>query len=318
MTEGRAATFYTRYAGLYDRIATDAPFVARLRERVVDALDLGRGDVVVEMGCGTGANLPVLRDRVGRGGTVIGLDVSAGVVERARNRIRRAGWRNVHVARADATRSPLGVGGADDGTVPSEVDGVLATFVTGMLPDPAGAVDDWIRLVADTSAERAESGPVTDRADRVDRPDRMDQGDRPDRVDQGDRPDRVDQGDRPDRMDQGDRPDRTTHGRICVAGFGRSTHPVGRLANPAFGGLVRLATPPGRDGGHDRPGSPVDLLDERALAAHRRVHRRCSDVTTTRHLAGFARITAGTVGAETTGPNVDGAETTGPNAGEER
>ncbi len=236
MTEPGAAAFYTRYAELYDRIATDAPFVTGLRERIVDALDPDRGDVVVEMGCGTGANLPFLRDRVGPGGTVIGLDVSTGVLDRARARIERGGWTNVHVARADATRPPLRPG---DARAVGPVDGVLATFLTGMLDDPAGAVDDWCRLAAGSTS----SHPA---------------------------------------------------GRVCVAGFARSTHPVGRRLNPVFSGLVRLASPPGRGRATARERSPVAVLDERALAAHRRVHERCREPTTTRLLAGFARVTAGT------------------------
>ena len=248
-----AAAFYTRYAGLYDRIATDAPFVADVRARVVDTLDPDRGDVVVEMGCGTGANLPYLRERVGRGGTVIGFDVSAGAIDRARTRIDRHGWRNVHVARADATRPPLRVPADGSAVDVSDIDCVLATFLTGMLTDPAGAVDDWLRLVA-SGEESSRTGKQA--------------------------------------------------GRLCVAGFARSTHPVGRLLNPGFAAGVRLAAPPGSGGDLGRlwrqprqPGSEsaVERLDRRALEAHGRVHERCPDAHTTRLLAGFVRITAGSI-----------------------
>ncbi len=253
MTESRAARFYTRYAALYDRIASDAPLVAPLRERIVDALAPDRGAVVVEMGCGTGANLPLLRERVGSAGAVVGIDFSAGVLERARDRIARAGWENVHVARADATKPSVAPANLTRTAAPDgEVDAVLATFVTGMLDDPARAVDEWCRLV----------GGGADGDDSTD----------------------ADGG--------GSAPD---PGRICVAGFARSTHPVGRAVNPAFSGLVRLSTPPGR--GRGRPEPPVVLLDRRALAAHRRVHERCRDARTERTLAGFARITAGRVDA---------------------
>lgn len=167
MSGREAAAFYTRYADWYDRIASDTPLVGRLRERVVDALDPRRGDVVVEMGCGTGANLPLLRERVGPGGTVIGLDVSTGVLARARERIDRAGWGNVHVARADATRPPLRSGASSRATAGAtgdearDIDAVLATFLTGMLVDPAGAVDDWCRLVtADGSSDHPPAGRV--------------------------------------------------------------------------------------------------------------------------------------------------------------
>ncbi|WP_311171440.1 class I SAM-dependent methyltransferase [Halobellus ordinarius] len=128
--------FYTRYATLYDLIARRTPGVARLRAAVVDALDPGRGDVVVEMGCGTGANFPKLRERVGRGGVVVGVDVAPGPLAIARERITRAGWHNVHVVRGDAARPPI-----------ADADAVLATFLSGMLTDPAAAVDTWADLV---------------------------------------------------------------------------------------------------------------------------------------------------------------------------
>ncbi|WP_121822283.1 class I SAM-dependent methyltransferase [Halostella salina] len=137
---GRATTaqaFYGRWAALYDAIARYTPGVARLRARAADALELSPGDTVVEMGCGTGANLPYLRDRVGPGGTVVGVDFTGPVLGRARRLAERRGWDNVHVVRGDAARPP----------VVERVDGVLASFVVGMLDDPAATVDRWCDLV---------------------------------------------------------------------------------------------------------------------------------------------------------------------------
>lgn len=138
MTDGVGETqrFYSRYAQVYDWIARRTPGVAGLRERVVGALAPDEGDVVVEMGCGTGANFPHLRDRVGDAGTVVGVDFTPGVLAVARDRIEREGWENVHVVRGDATRPPV-----------RGVDAVLATFVSGMLSDPAAAVRAWASLV---------------------------------------------------------------------------------------------------------------------------------------------------------------------------
>lgn len=128
-------SFYGRWARLYDVLAT-APGVASWRRRAADALDLAPGDTVVEMGCGTGANLPHLRERVGTEGTVVGLDVTQELLARARERVERAGWSNVHLLQADATQLPI------DGPV----DAVLGTFVVGMFPDPATVVADWCGL----------------------------------------------------------------------------------------------------------------------------------------------------------------------------
>ncbi|MFB6307733.1 MAG: class I SAM-dependent methyltransferase [Haloarculaceae archaeon] len=129
-----AQSFYGRWARLYDWLAT-APVVRGWRKSAVDALDLDPGDTVVEMGCGTGANVPYLQDAVGPDGEVVGVDVTRELLDRARGRIAREGWRNVHVAQADATRPPI-----------RRADAVLATFVVGMFADPAAAVDRWCDL----------------------------------------------------------------------------------------------------------------------------------------------------------------------------
>lgn len=128
-------SFYGRYAPLYDLVAT-APGVGRLRAAAAEALDVDRGDAVVEMGCGTGANFRHLRERVGPEGRVVGVDVTPAVLARARDRA--AAWDNVAVLRGDATRPP----------VAGPVDGVLATFVVGMVPDPAATIGDWLSLLA--------------------------------------------------------------------------------------------------------------------------------------------------------------------------
>ncbi|MFD1563955.1 class I SAM-dependent methyltransferase [Haloarchaeobius amylolyticus] len=140
-TESQA--FYGRWARLYDLIARRTPGIARLRRRAAAACRLEPGDTVVEMGCGTGANLPYLRERVGPEGTVIGIDFTRPVLERARRAT--AEYDNVHVLQGDATQPPLGSDAP--AAIDGEIDAVLATFVVGMLDDPAGAVDDWCDLV---------------------------------------------------------------------------------------------------------------------------------------------------------------------------
>lgn len=129
-----AQRFYGRWARLYDLLAVATPGLARLRSRVVDELHLSPGDTVVEMGCGTGANFPHLRNRVGPEGRVVGVDFTRGMLEQARNRIDDEGWENVHIVQADAATFSLS----------DEVDAILATFVVGMLGDPYGTVDDWL------------------------------------------------------------------------------------------------------------------------------------------------------------------------------
>ncbi len=135
-SEETAQEFYGRWAGLYDLIARYTPGVPRLRARAAAACRLEAGDTVVEMGCGTGANLPYLREQVGPEGTVIGLDFTGPVIERAREATSE--YDNVYVLQADATRPPLAF---------EDADAILATFVVGMLEEPAAAVEAWCEAV---------------------------------------------------------------------------------------------------------------------------------------------------------------------------
>lgn len=130
--------FYGRWARLYDLLARYTPGLGGLRARTADALALEPGDVVVDVGCGTGATLPYLRERVGPGGTVVGLDVTGRMLARARRLVTRRGWSNVHLLQADGATAP----------VPAEsVDAVVATFVVGMFEDPGRVVDAWCDLL---------------------------------------------------------------------------------------------------------------------------------------------------------------------------
>lgn len=132
-----AQQFYGRWAGVYDGLCRYAPGLDSVRASAADALDLRPGDTVVEMGCGTGANFPHLRERVGPGGRVVGVDFTRGMLARARERIEAGGWDDVDVIQADAEE----IGFAEP------VDAVLASFVVGMFDDARGVVDGWLDLL---------------------------------------------------------------------------------------------------------------------------------------------------------------------------
>jgi len=131
-------TFYGRWAGLYDLLARYTPGIARLRRQAALGCRLEPGDTVVEMGTGTGANLPYLREQVGATGTVVGVDVTRPALEQARKNPRVAAADNVHLVQADAGRPP----------VRGPVDAVLGTFVSGMFEDPGPVVDRFCDLAA--------------------------------------------------------------------------------------------------------------------------------------------------------------------------
>ena len=71
-----------------------------LRRRVVGMLGLTPGETVLDVACGTGLSLPLLREGVGPSGRVVGVEVSPEMIGKARERVADAGWRNVTLIEA--------------------------------------------------------------------------------------------------------------------------------------------------------------------------------------------------------------------------
>lgn len=68
---------------------------------MLDQLDLAPGHRVLEIGAGTGYNAALLAELVSPGGEVVSVDLDADLVARARENLKRAGYREVTVVCAD-------------------------------------------------------------------------------------------------------------------------------------------------------------------------------------------------------------------------
>lgn len=95
---------YRRHAAGYD---ASAQRTMPLRRRVVAMLGLRPGESVLDVACGTGLSLPLLREGVGPTGRVVGVEVSPDMIRLARNRIAASGWSNVILVEAPMEEADL-------------------------------------------------------------------------------------------------------------------------------------------------------------------------------------------------------------------
>jgi SAM-dependent methyltransferase len=122
--------FAARAAGWEERFPDDGPAYAA----AVATLDLAEGASVIDAGCGTGRALPVLREAVGHGGVVVGVDLTPEMLGEAAKRGRRS---VAALVLCDLNHLPLPAGRVD------------AVFGAGMLPhlgDPAGGLAELARV----------------------------------------------------------------------------------------------------------------------------------------------------------------------------
>lgn len=116
----RVRAFFSTRAARWDaRFPDDGPAY----EAAVGRLGLREGDCVLDAGCGTGRALPPLRAAVGRGGTVLGADLTP---EMLREAVRSGRNSSAHLLLADACRLPLRDGSLD------------AVFAAGLISHLAG------------------------------------------------------------------------------------------------------------------------------------------------------------------------------------
>ena len=114
---------YSQHARSYDH-RTGA--FQRYRDTIVEALPISPGQVVLDVGCGTGLCCGLLQEKVGPQGRVVGIEESPEMAAVARERIAAEGWPNVTVV-----QSP-----AEDAKIPVTADAALFCAVHDILQSP--------------------------------------------------------------------------------------------------------------------------------------------------------------------------------------
>ena len=124
---------YRRRAGVYD---LELAFFEPIRRRAIASLGLRPGEVVLDVGCGTGLSLALLRQGVGPRGRVVGIEQSPEMLEQARRRVTRARW-----SRVTLIRSPV-----ETADIPVRADAALFHFTHDILRRPESIANVLSRL----------------------------------------------------------------------------------------------------------------------------------------------------------------------------
>jgi phosphatidylethanolamine/phosphatidyl-N-methylethanolamine N-methyltransferase len=131
MSEAAIGRFYDRFARIYDLIFDRVMHPGRVA--AVDAMGLAPGQRVLEVGVGTGLNLPLYPRHV----EIVGVDVSGAMLAKAQLRTRKLGLTNVRLEEMDACNL----------TLPDEsFDHVYAPYVVSVVPDLGAVMSEMKRV----------------------------------------------------------------------------------------------------------------------------------------------------------------------------
>ncbi|MFY9840989.1 MAG: class I SAM-dependent methyltransferase [Xanthobacteraceae bacterium] len=113
-------------------------FWERIGRRTVEHLKLPTGAKTLDVGCGTGASALPAAQAVGPSGSVVGVDLSSRLLDRARAKATMQGLSNIDFRLADMTAL-----GYPDG----DFDAVVSVFSVFFVPDMEGLVRELWRMV---------------------------------------------------------------------------------------------------------------------------------------------------------------------------
>jgi len=129
--------YFKETAHKWDEIRKDY-YDENLREIVIQKANIKTGNIVLDVGCGTGFLSLGVAKAVGEYGKVVGVDISEEMMKKAKENLSKVGVSNIEFRMGDAENIPL-----ED----NSVDAVVGNMVLHHCPNPESAIKEMVRVL---------------------------------------------------------------------------------------------------------------------------------------------------------------------------
>ena len=99
LSNKKQVKWYDKISSFYDFFT--AGLYQKARQKLIEDLDIKKGDRVLVIACGTGQSFSLIHAKTGSEGEIIALDYSPGMLKVAQKRIGKRHWKNISLLQMD-------------------------------------------------------------------------------------------------------------------------------------------------------------------------------------------------------------------------
>lgn len=140
-----AINYYDKFSKVYDWLSPKW-YYHEARAYAIQQLALKAGNTVLNLPCGTGQNFEYLQKYLDGTGLIIGVDLSEGMLEKAKIKKANNDWNNIKIIKKDATQiNKEWVANHFDGAV--KINAILCDLGLSGFPDWELVIDNMLDLL---------------------------------------------------------------------------------------------------------------------------------------------------------------------------
>lgn len=142
----KAIRYYNKLSGVYDFISNW--YYKKPRHKAVEELQLKKNQTVLNVPCGTGVNFKYFQQYLKNTGLIIGIDLSAGMLHKAEQKIKKNQWSNIKIELNNATKiDPKWLEDYAKHKGAITIDAIFCDLGLSGLPEWKNIVDNMISLL---------------------------------------------------------------------------------------------------------------------------------------------------------------------------
>ena len=142
----RVTAHYDRFSRVYDFISSKA-YYHHARSRAIEKLKLAAGNTVLNVPAGTGQNFEYFQSYLHGTGSIVGVDISSGMLRKARHKVDTNKWSNIVLCERNALDIDRGF--MSEHTGGQGFDAILCDLGLSVFPQWEELIDRFVSLLSD-------------------------------------------------------------------------------------------------------------------------------------------------------------------------